>query len=121
MFIPRQIKRKLPTPIAKDRTSSQGLDESAEAVPPAKKIRVDTTITEIGDSREGSSESTADRNYNRQLLCGLELILSDYHHASPESGKWLRERERVVDGKDGCAYYFTQKISMLLSSASCHG
>ncbi|KAI9813542.1 MAG: hypothetical protein M1832_006273 [Thelocarpon impressellum] len=89
MFVPRQIKRK--------HTGSTSEDGSL-AQRASKKLRLQFTpkSTSSGPRNTGVAPSV---NYNAELVCGLDLIL--YQDGGWEAKEWLKERERIVDGKDG--------------------
>lgn len=44
--------------------------------------------------------------YLEKLVCGIELLFSDYAHLDPEASQWLQSHYRTVKGEDKCKRCF---------------
>ena len=113
IFVPPQVKRKLDTSSpgsAKDKTKLKTLE------PPPKKPRQGGQVN-VAKSTVQKPGSV----YDEEIICGLELLLSDYAYGDQESAQWLRERERTIDGDNGCSYLSPPiRRLIFLNSAQSH-
>lgn len=97
MFVPRQVKRKLPAPHHK--ATEAGAEEEH---PRAKKLSVEgPTPASALVSNIPSAE--LDHVYYEEIMCGLELLFSEYNYADKEASQWLKARERTIGEETGCA------------------
>ena len=93
MFVPRQLKAK--TAFAPD--AQKRLHEgSRESDAPAKRVKFESTDS---DDVKGSAD---EERHNGILECGLSLILSNLNRICAETAVWISERERTIEGDEGC-------------------
>ncbi|KAH0543196.1 hypothetical protein FGG08_002457 [Glutinoglossum americanum] len=99
MFIPRQLQRRASTIRAV-------VAQPDERQRPSKRQRLDdTSRSSVLKTAASTAVAGAERKiYYEEILCGLELLLSDYAYTRPESKKWLVERERLVGEEGGCIH-----------------
>ncbi|KAI9786435.1 MAG: hypothetical protein M1839_006895 [Geoglossum umbratile] len=115
MFVPRQVKRQASATKAKKCRPVGAVAPPGEIPHQAKRQRLDsvsTLSTTTGTTLITIAAGHESKIYYEEIRCGLELLLSDYAYAGPESRKWLLERERRVDGEQGYIH-----LSAFLDSA----
>ncbi len=100
MFIPRQVKRKLPGPRQhQEKATKVGADEED---PRAKKRSVEGPTPTFAIVSNVSSVEL-DKVYYEEVMCGLEMLFSEYNYADEEASQWLKARERMIEEESGCA------------------
>ena len=105
IFVPRQLKRKLPTHSADHgpSTGSKARANPCQHENTQKRCKLESTRS-YSASTSSMTTSGANSIYLEEIVGGVELLLSDYnHHQDQENARWFKERERVVDGHAGCS------------------
>lgn len=127
MFVPRTLRLK-------------GVKEPQKPPkePPAKKRRTEDNALESGKiapavvfkeeqnnanpkTTKGSNLITPATNpeYLGQLVCGIELVFTDYAQQDKESSSWLVSHYREVDGRGNCTYCSMSVQRVLPTSQDC--
>ena len=114
MFVPRALRLK-------------GVREpqKPDTQPPAKEPHIDDVVAALEKTSTSSplpetahidsKNATSGRGprftvpaitteYLGQLLCGVELIFTDYAHQDKDGADWLEKRYRVVEGEEKCTF-----------------
>jgi hypothetical protein len=110
MFVPRAVRLKGMREA--DRNKSER---------PTKRVRIENGPEQLktSDAAARSTPQEADINLNRpvnkesapktatpeylgKLVCGIELLFTDYAHQDKASADWLKSHYREVEGESGC-------------------
>ncbi|KAH0550912.1 hypothetical protein GP486_007723 [Trichoglossum hirsutum] len=109
MFVPRQVQLRTST-VKTKRCLLPALTQPEECQErrPSKRLRLDDKSGPSTTNAAASAAADGARHeiYYEEILCGLELLLSDYAYSEPESKKRFLELERRVEGEGGCMCAF---------------
>lgn len=116
MFIPRAVRLKGTTSKPKTLTHVESInsDTGNTASPqpqPEDLVSIPNPEPPAGPKNATSTTKKAavatafKPDYLGQLLCGIELIFTDYAHQDPDGSKWLQTHYRHVDGEGKCKFY----------------
>jgi len=116
MFVPRALRLKgikEPQKARKPPTEPPIQDPDIEKVTAALKKTSTSHVSpqpEHIDSKKAFSgprftAPKVDEDYLAKLLCGIELLFTDYAHQHEDGKRWLEKHYRVVDGAEKCTHY----------------
>lgn len=113
MFVPRAVRLKgikEPQKASKTRAEPPKQEADIEGVTAALKITSTFHTSPQPEHIDSQKAFTGprftapkvDEDYLEKLLCGIQLLFTDYAHQCEDGKRWLETHYRVVDGEDQC-------------------
>ena len=103
MFLPRVLQKKRNMP-SKARVK---LSKCSEVATDKYLLANPAPITREGEpptKRPRIQSLDIDDEYLEQLVCGIELVFTDYAHQDDEGRAWLKKYGRILHGDSGCEF-----------------
>ena len=103
MFLPRVLQKKRNLP-SKTRLEFSKCPEVATDQYPLANPDSITRENEPPTKRPRIQSLDIDDEYLEQLVCGIELVFTDYAHQDDEGRAWLKKYGRILHGNSGCEF-----------------
>jgi hypothetical protein len=110
MFVPRALRskgvrerdrNKSERPIKKARAEAATAEsKSSDAAPVPGQSNTDTNLKKPAPKL--STTTTVTPEYLSYLVCGIELLFTDYAHQDETTSQWLQAHYREVEGESKC-------------------
>lgn len=95
---PKKAQKQSPTKVLSAESSTSNPDEAISATLQPEQSK------ELAKPKSGNRFTNAPitSKYLQQLVCGVELIFTDYVHQDKYGTSWLEKHYREVDGESKC-------------------
>lgn len=103
MFLPRVLQKKRNLPSKTNLKLSKCPQVATDQYPLANPASI-TRESEPPTKRPRIQSLDIDDEYLEQLVCGIELVFTDYAYQDDEGGAWLKKYGRILHGDSGCEF-----------------